>query len=102
MNILVTGATGFIGSRLISALTSRGYSVKAMSRNQKLGSNKVKYVKADVFDEEQLESERLKLLVRMMLGYMMQLVFYSDEKIDIEFVSNEVAGIIYFYLSKKL
>ena len=31
-SILVTGATGFIGSKLISKLTSSGYSVKGMSR----------------------------------------------------------------------
>lgn len=30
--ILVTGATGFIGTRLVQALTDRGYSVRAMSR----------------------------------------------------------------------
>jgi len=54
-SILVTGATGFIGSRLILDLTSSGYTVKGMSRKQKVDSDKVKYVQADVFDEKQLE-----------------------------------------------
>ena len=31
-SIMVTGATGFIGSKLLSALVSRGYDVKGMSR----------------------------------------------------------------------
>ena len=31
-SILVTGATGFIGSKLVSRLTDSGYTVKAMSR----------------------------------------------------------------------
>lgn len=54
-SILVSGATGFIGERLISALTSSGYSVKGMSRKQKSDSNQIKYVQADAFDQEQLE-----------------------------------------------
>ncbi|MFB5608536.1 MAG: NAD-dependent epimerase/dehydratase family protein, partial [Candidatus Nitrosomaritimum yanchengensis] len=29
---MVTGATGFIGSKLVSALIKRGYDVKGMSR----------------------------------------------------------------------
>jgi len=55
-SILVTGATGFIGSRLISALSSSGYTVKGMSRKKLLDSDNVKYVQADVFDTEQLEN----------------------------------------------
>ena len=54
-SILVTGATGFIGSKLISKLTSSGYSVKGMSRKKKLNSSKVKYIQADVFEKKQLE-----------------------------------------------
>lgn len=55
-SILVTGATGFIGSKLISALVTSGYSVKAMSRKSLPDSSSIKYVKADVFDLKQLES----------------------------------------------
>ncbi|MCE9652780.1 MAG: NAD(P)H-binding protein [Nitrosarchaeum sp.] len=55
-SILVTGATGFIGSRLISSLSSSGFTVKGMSRNKLLDSNNVKYVQADVFDIDQLEN----------------------------------------------
>jgi len=29
-SILVTGATGFIGSRLVNALTKKGYTIKAL------------------------------------------------------------------------
>ncbi len=54
-NILVTGATGFIGSRLISYLSKKGYYVKGMSRREIPDTAKVKYVKADVFDSKQLE-----------------------------------------------
>ncbi len=55
-SIMVTGATGFIGSRLISHLTKRGYSVKGMSRKNIQNTHNVKYVKADVFDVSQLEN----------------------------------------------
>jgi len=55
-SILVTGATGFIGSRLISSLASSGFTVRGMSRKKLLDSNNVKYVQADVFDVVQLEN----------------------------------------------
>ena len=55
-SILVTGATGFIGTRLISHLTKLGYSVKGMSRRKLPDTANVKYVQADVFDVTQLEN----------------------------------------------
>ncbi|QDI89572.1 NAD-dependent epimerase/dehydratase family protein [Candidatus Nitrosopumilus sp. SW] len=55
-SILVTGATGFIGSRLISSLVSSGYTVKGLSRKQLPGNDKVKYVKADVFNFDELKN----------------------------------------------
>ncbi|EGP93238.1 NAD(P)H-binding protein [Nitrosarchaeum koreense] len=54
-SILVTGATGFIGSRLISTLASSGFTIKGMSRRKLSDTHNVKYVQADVFDVEQLE-----------------------------------------------
>ena len=55
-NIMVTGATGFIGARLITHLSKLGYSVKGMSRRDIPDTSNVRYVKADVFDVTQLES----------------------------------------------
>jgi len=55
-SIMVTGATGFIGTRLISHLSKIGYSVKGMSRRNISDTANVKYVKADVFDVTQLEN----------------------------------------------
>lgn len=55
-SILVTGATGFIGSRLITTLVSYGFTVKGMSRRKLQDATNVKYVQADVFDVEQLEN----------------------------------------------
>ena len=53
---MVTGATGFIGTRLISHLSKLGYSVKGMSRREISDTSNVKYVQADVFDATQLEN----------------------------------------------
>lgn len=53
-SILVSGATGFIGSRLISRLSSLGYTVKGLSRKKISDAKNVKYVQADVFNLEQL------------------------------------------------
>lgn len=54
-SIMVTGATGFIGSRLISELNKFGYSVVGMSRKKIENKTNVKYVQADVFDKESLK-----------------------------------------------
>lgn len=53
-SIMVTGATGFIGSRLLDVLVKRGYSVKGMSRKEMSDRPQIKFVKTDVFDLEQL------------------------------------------------
>ena len=54
-SILVTGATGFIGTKLISSLSKNGYKVTGMSRKKMEDSKNIRYVKADVFDVVQLE-----------------------------------------------
>ncbi|MBA4459754.1 MAG: NAD-dependent epimerase/dehydratase family protein [Nitrosopumilaceae archaeon] len=53
-SIMVTGATGFIGSKLITALTRRGYEIKGMSRREIPDKDHVKFVKTDVFNLEDL------------------------------------------------
>lgn len=54
-DILVTGATGFIGSRLVSSLVTRGYTVKALSRKPKENSKNLKFTQADLFKVDELE-----------------------------------------------
>jgi len=53
-SIMVTGATGFIGSRLVSLLSSNGYTVTGLTRKELNNTKNVKYVTSDVFDKEQL------------------------------------------------
>lgn len=55
-NILVTGATGFIGARLIKTLSENNYTIKGMSRRKLSDEKNVKYVQADVFDIDSLTS----------------------------------------------
>ena len=59
--ILVTGATGYVGGRLIPALLEAGYPVRAMARNlEKMGCRpwagnpRVQLVQGDVLDLESL------------------------------------------------
>lgn len=53
-NILVTGARGFIGSRLMDGLSKKGYTITGMSRKKIEQTKNVKFVQADVFDVDSL------------------------------------------------
>ncbi|MGA0198234.1 MAG: NAD-dependent epimerase/dehydratase family protein [Prochlorotrichaceae cyanobacterium] len=56
MKVLVTGATGFLGQKLVCRLTQMGYEIKAIGRNktvgQQLKSQQVNFVQADLRDTE--------------------------------------------------
>ncbi|HCT23903.1 MAG TPA: 3-beta hydroxysteroid dehydrogenase, partial [Chitinophagaceae bacterium] len=57
--ILVTGATGLVGSHLIQALVSAGKPVKALYRKsipQIVGAEQVQWVQADILDVVALEA----------------------------------------------
>lgn len=58
--ILVTGATGYVGGRLVSWLLEKGYKVRAMSRNAsrlegRAWNNEVEVVEGDVLQPESLD-----------------------------------------------
>ena len=55
-SILVTGVTGFIGSKLLTRLTAAGYTVKAMSRRKLSDKPGIKYVQADALVENDLDN----------------------------------------------
>ena len=55
-SVLVTGATGFVGNRLISALVEKGYKIKALSRRNIPSKESVKFVQADAFDVHSLSN----------------------------------------------
>lgn len=87
-SILVSGSTGFIGSRLISALSSRGYTVTGLSRKKLNDSKNVKYVQADVFDKDQLSKSMKGIEVAYYLLHSMEgskdqwMQFASRERIQ--------------------
>ena len=59
MQILVTGATGFVGRALVPALLDAGYEVRALSRDRSKGEeildSRVEVVEGDVLDPESLD-----------------------------------------------
>ena len=52
--VLVTGATGFIGRRLVPALIDAGHEVRAMTRRPESYDGKGEAVGADVMDADSL------------------------------------------------
>ncbi|MGB0189367.1 MAG: SDR family oxidoreductase, partial [Nocardioides sp.] len=50
MRVLVTGATGFIGARLVPALVEAGHEVRAMTRRPEAYDGPGTPVRGDVFD----------------------------------------------------
>jgi nucleoside-diphosphate-sugar epimerase len=56
MKVLITGATGFLGSRLVAALAARGHSVRALSRGgeSRLPTASVEIVRGDMKDKDSL------------------------------------------------
>jgi uncharacterized protein YbjT (DUF2867 family) len=53
--VLVTGATGFIGSRLVPALVGAGHDVRAMTRHPESYDGQGEAVRGDVSDEDSLQ-----------------------------------------------
>ena len=51
---MVSGCTGFIGSRLAEKLSMIGYSVRGLTRQKKNDRGNIAYVRADVFDLPEL------------------------------------------------
>jgi uncharacterized protein YbjT (DUF2867 family) len=83
--ILVTGATGFIGSRLVASLSKQGYSVKALSRKSQKDHDNIKFVKADLFSQNELESTLQEVEIAYYLVHSME----GDKKHWKEFASRE-------------
>ena len=50
-SVLVTGATGFIGSRLVEELINKGYNVTSLIRKGKKGNSKSNIIYGDLTDE---------------------------------------------------
>jgi uncharacterized protein len=51
-SILVTGATGFIGSKLVEELINKGYDVTSLIRKGKKGNSKSKIIYGDLTDKK--------------------------------------------------
>ena len=84
-NILVTGSTGFIGSRLVKRLTKYGYTITALSRRKISDTENVKFVQADVLKEEEL----VKALEGIEIAYYLLHSMEGDKKLWKDFAQRE-------------
>ena len=62
-SVLVTGATGFIGSRLVEELINKGYDVTSLIRKGKEGNSKSNIIKKNV------KIQYLIRMIRIMIEY---------------------------------
>ena len=65
MRVLVTGGTGFIGSRLVDQLVAKGYFVTCLVRTGKMTNQKVKIVKADLTEPDFLLSDQYDVVYHL-------------------------------------
>ena len=84
-NILVTGSTGFIGSRLVKKLTNYGYTITALSRRKIPNTEHVRYVQADVLNEDELA----KALQGIEVAYYLLHSMEGDKKLWKDFAQRE-------------
>lgn len=84
-NILVTGSTGFIGSRLVKKLTEHGYTITALSRKKIPDTDNVRYVQADVLKEDELK----KALEGIEIAYYLLHSMEGDKKLWKDFAQRE-------------
>ena len=56
--ILITGGTGFIGSRLAKTLSAKDFQVTVLARNKKsdINSSNIEFIQADIQDKEKVDS----------------------------------------------
>jgi UDP-glucose 4-epimerase len=56
MRVAVTGGSGFIGSHVVDHLIAAGHDVTVIDKHQRWANPAARYVIADIFDEEALDS----------------------------------------------
>jgi len=72
--VLVTGASGFIGSRVIASLAQRGFEVHAAARRPGRAGQKWRWHAADLLDD----TDRLSLIQRVRPSHLLHLAWYAE------------------------
>jgi uncharacterized protein YbjT (DUF2867 family) len=82
---MVTGSTGFIGSRLLKKLVALGYTVTALSRKKIPDEKNIRYVQADVLNSDELAKSLEGIRVAYYLLHSME----GDKRYWKEFADRE-------------
>ncbi len=87
--ILVTGASGYVGGRLVSKLLKKGYSVRVLIRNPERIKDKLWYNKVDVFKGNVLDQDSL---VGALSGIDVAYYLIHSMEANKDFVKSDIIG----------
>ncbi|HWJ68034.1 MAG TPA: NAD(P)H-binding protein [Nocardioides sp.] len=80
--VLVTGATGFVGRRLVPALVEQGFDVRAMTRRPEAYDGPANAVGADVTDEASLDAALAGVEVAVYLVHSLDHADFEERDAD--------------------
>ena len=85
--LLLTGATGLIGSEVITLLKNTNYKVYALSRKEHASVENIEYIKADIFDNGNLS----KIFSKVAPDYFLHLAWdstgYFNSNINFDYIT---------------
>ena len=103
MKVLVTGATGFIGSHLVSRLLRDGYEVRCLIHKENINNRSEKFrdimfIYGDVTNEKSLENAVKDIDVVFHLAAKVQTGYYQDKdelmKVDFHGTCNLISAVV--------
>jgi len=89
MKILVTGGTGFIGSRLVKKLIDEGHEVVILDKSSKNADERAKFIQGDILDQEDIERAMKGCSAVFHLAAITQIGADEDKTYKVNFIGSK-------------